>query len=51
MLTSKNRERRSDQKWKEFTTRYPQIMDAINQFLCKRFTGIENMISDNVMRG
>ena len=55
MLASKNREQRNDQGRKEFivtlSSSYGGTMDAINQFLCKRFTGVENITSDNVVRG
>ena len=30
---------------------YGSNMDAINKFLFKRFTGVENMTSDNVVKG
>ena len=53
MFASKNRERRYDQGRKEFVSHYPQVleqpwMQQIN-FFCKRFTGVENMTSDNVV--
>ena len=45
MLASKNLERWNDQERKEFTlsSSYGITMDAINQFLFIRFTGVQNM--------
>ena len=42
-------------KWKIINITSPSSyganMDAVNQFLFKRFTGVENMTSDNVVKG
>ena len=57
MLASNNRERRDDQgpgKERVYmisSSTYGATMNAINQLLCKRFPGVENMTSNNVVTG